>query len=182
MRIRLLGGVAVAACVVMVAACTAAPQASPSASVAAATPILTPAVTRPPAASTAAPLYDKQADARADIAAALKAARADGKRVLIDFGADWCPDCHVLSAYMDGPAGRSLIEPHFHVVCVDVGMWDHNVDVAAEYGNAISVGIPAVVVLDKNGKIIGSTADGSLASAAGMSEAQVLAILAGFTR
>jgi thioredoxin 1 len=132
-----------------------------------------PAITTKPAAAGSS-LYDEAADARADIAAALALAKADGKRVLLDFGADWCPDCHVLSAYMDGPAGRQLVEPAFHVVRVDVGYWDHNVDVANQYGNPIAAGIPAVVVLEPDGTLVGSSAEGTLANARGMSEQQVL--------
>ena len=134
-------------------------------------------VSRVPAA-TAPPLYDKTADARADIDAALALAKADGKRVLLDFGADWCPDCHVLAAYLNGTAGKALVEPNFHVVSIDVGYWDHNLDISGTYGNPIKNGIPAVVVLKPDGTFIGSSADGSLASASGMTEQQVLGYLA----
>jgi thioredoxin 1 len=63
-------------------------------------------------------------------------------------------------------------------VRVDVGMWDHNLDVAKDYGDAIWNGIPAVVVLSADGKIVGSSADGSLANARAMTEEQVLGELA----
>jgi thiol:disulfide interchange protein len=180
------------ALVILIGGCTGA-GAVPSGSgtgTAISTPTATPArgSSRPTAASapasaappaTAAPLYDPTADARADILAAIAAAKVDGRRVLIDFGADWCPDCHVLSAYLHGPAGQALVDASFHVVAVDVGYWDHNLDVVKSFGDAIWKGIPAVVVVDGDGKVVGSTADGSLASAASMSEASVLAVLAG---
>jgi thioredoxin 1 len=118
-------------------------------------------------------LYDPTANARADIAAALAVAKADGKRVLLDFGADWCPDCHVLAAYMEGSAGRALIEPAFHVVRIDVGVFDHNLDIVKEY--FAMQGIPEVVVLEASGKVVGTSADTvSLANARGMTEKQVL--------
>src|SRR5438093_12777177 len=41
--------------------------------------------------------YDKRADAHKDIQTALTEAQADGKLVLLDFGANWCLDCIVLS-------------------------------------------------------------------------------------
>jgi thiol:disulfide interchange protein len=141
------------------------------------TPASTAVASRVPAA-TLPPLYDKTADAKADIDAALALAKADGKRVLLDFGADWCPDCHVLAAYLNGTAGRTLVEPNFHVVSIDVGYWDHNLDIAGAYGNPIKIGIPAVVVLEPDGSFVGSSADGSLASASGMTEQQVLRYLA----
>ena len=152
-----------------------------------------PSSSTPPAATTSAPtsvpsvkapatanggIYDEQADARADIAAALALAKSDGKRVLLDFGADWCLDCHVLAAYLDSAAGQKLVDASFHVVSIDVGYWDHNVDIAAEYGDPISAGIPGVVALETDGTIVGSSANGALASARGMSEQEVLDYLA----
>ena len=141
--------------------------------------------TRSPA--TAAPtvaavhLYDPNANARADIDAALAAAKVDGRRVLIDFGADWCPDCHSLAAYMDGPAGRALVEPAFHVVRVDVGTFDRNLDIAQRYFQM--EGIPTVVVLEASGGIVGvSTGTSSLANARTMTEKQVLDELAAWAK
>jgi thiol:disulfide interchange protein len=146
--------------------------------------------TRSPATAgprTAAPtvaavhLYDPNANAGADIDAALAASKLDGRRVLIDFGADWCPDCHSLAAYMDGPAGRALIEPAFHVVRVDVGMFDHNLDIAQRYFRM--EGIPTVVVLEASGGIVGvSTGAISLANARAMTEKQVLDELAAWVK
>lgn len=170
--------------VAVVTGCSTAGIATSPSPVATTTP--TTAVTLPPtAAPTTAPvasaafiLYNPAADARADIAAALALAKTDGKRVLLDFGADWCPDCHALAAYLDGDAGRKLVDTSFHVVAIDVGYWDHNLDVAATYGSPITRGIPAVVVLKPDGTVVGSTADGSLASASTMSEGKVLATLA----
>jgi len=158
-------------------ATAAAPTAIATRSAPVATVKPAPSLTPPPPSATppaeSASLYDPNADARAEIAAALKAAKADGKRVLLDFGADWCPDCHVLAAYMDGSAGRALIEPAFHVVRIDVGLFNHNLDIVQEYFDM--QGIPEVVVLDATGKVVGSSADTvSLANARGMTEKQVL--------
>jgi thiol-disulfide isomerase/thioredoxin len=160
---------------------TAAPTPTPTPSP---TPKPTPASTatpQPPAAA-ATPatrdwLYDPTRDARADVLAAIAAAKANDRLVLVDFGADWCPDCHVLAEYFSRPAAKAILDSTFEVVAVDVGLWDHNLDVVEDYGNAIWVGIPSLVVLDANGKVLRSTADGSIASAASMSEEQVLTIL-----
>ena len=175
---------------VVAAGCTGSGAAAPSAPTATATataiatrsaPVATvkPIPSLAPATPSATPpadsayLYDPTADARADIAAALAAAKADGKRVLLDFGADWCPDCHVLAAYMEGSAGRALIEPAFHVVRIDVGVFNHNMDIVQEY--FAMQGIPEVVVLEASGKVVGTSADTvSLANARGMTEKQVL--------
>jgi thioredoxin 1 len=133
-----------------------------------------------PATAAPASLYDEEADAHADVAAAFAAAKADGKRVLLDFGADWCPDCHVLAAHLESANGRAMIERSFHVVRIDVGYWDHNLDVAEQFGSPIDNGIPAVVVLEADRTIVGSSADGFLANARVMTEKQVLDYLAPF--
>jgi len=168
--------------------CSATPLAAPSVVPAARTTV---APTHPPTAppsirSAGLPaadyLYDPTVDARAEVEAAFAAAKTSGKRVLIDYGADWCPDCHSLAAFMDGSAGVALIDRAFEVVKVDVGFWDHNLDVAGEYGDAIAKGIPAVVVYTADGKLIGSSADGSLANARAMTEAAVLGELAAWAK
>jgi hypothetical protein len=59
-----------------------------------------------------------------------------------DFGADWCPDCVVLGTTFIRPATAKLLSG-YHVVRVDVGEFDHNLDIAAPYVNLRSSGIPA---------------------------------------
>jgi thiol:disulfide interchange protein len=143
------------------------------------TPKSTPEVTATPAPSEATSdwLYDPTRDAGADVLDAIAAAKASGKLVLVDFGADWCPDCHVLADYLHRPTGQAILDESFVLVSVDVGYWDHNLDVVAKYGDAIRVGIPSLVVLDDRGTVLRSTANGAVASAGSMSEEQVLAIL-----
>ena len=41
-------------------------------------------------------IYPAPEQASADIAAAIKAAAAKQRRIILDFGGDWCPDCQVL--------------------------------------------------------------------------------------
>ena len=95
--------------------------------------------------------------------AALAKAKADGKRVLLDFGADWCPDCHVLDSYFEDPRAKGILDASYHVVRIDVGFFDKNLETATKYGNVIGVGIPSVVILDGDGKKLVDTADGELA-------------------
>lgn len=135
-----------------------------------------------PAPSTAvgtktSPIYDPQADARAEVEAALAQSRKDGRRVLLDFGADWCPDCIVLAHHFEQPDAKAVLERSFHVVRIDVGYFDRNLDVVRDYGDAIGQGIPAVVVLDSTGTVVASTADGRLANARTMTVTEVLALL-----
>ena len=58
--------------------------------------------------------YNEQADAAADVQHAIAAAQVDHKKVLLVFGANWCPDCRALDKAMHGSSQR-LIEGEFDV-------------------------------------------------------------------
>jgi thiol:disulfide interchange protein len=99
-------------------------------------------------------LYSQTADPKADIAAALKQARVEKKRVILDFGGDWCGDCQVLDIYMHQSPNTELLDKHFIVVHIDIGRMDHNVDVAEKYKVPIKKGVPALAILDSQGKLL----------------------------
>jgi thiol:disulfide interchange protein len=121
--------------------------------------------------------YDPNRNAEADIAAALAKSKADKRPVLLDFGADWCPDCVVLGHTFRTDTVRPVIGG-FHVVSVDVGKFDRHLDVARKYHlNLQTSGIPALVVLSGTGKIRTVTNDGSFANARTMTADQVAAFL-----
>ncbi len=122
-------------------------------------------------------LYDPARDATADITSALRLAAQHHRRVLIDFGADWCPDCRVLGQLYHAPAVAPVLAHDYVLVTVDVGQGDHNLSLAQRYGDAIRVGIPALVVLDPSGRVITTTADGAFADARSMTADDVLAFL-----
>ena len=105
-------------------------------------------------------LYSETADQRADIAAAIKQAKREHKRVILDFGGDWCPDCQVLDVYFHEQPNEDLVAKHFVVVHVWIGHMDKNIDLAAEYGVPIGKGVPALAVLDENGKLLYSQKTG----------------------
>ncbi|MFJ9822282.1 thioredoxin family protein [Streptomyces sp. NPDC101151] len=131
------------------------------------------ATAQAPSAAKNSPDYDPKADAAADIAAALKAAKKDGRPVLVDFGADWCLDCRVLGARFQ-QSGPSALLAKYHVVKVDVGEFDHNLDVAGHYVDLRTSGIPALTVLDPaSGRVKVATNRGEFANARTMPAAQV---------
>jgi len=96
--------------------------------------------------------YPADADARADIAKAVAAAK-DGRYVLLDFGATWCPDCVVLERYFGDRAVTTVLDRQYHVVSVDVGRFNRNMDLLAQYAPG-SKGIPTLVLLGPDGKRI----------------------------
>jgi protein disulfide-isomerase len=96
-------------------------------------------------------------DATVDIAAAQAASRRDGKHVLLDFGADWCPDCRVLDILLKDPAVAPFVAVNFHVVRIDVGRRDRNAELVEQYKATSGEWIPALVALDPGGTVIGVT-------------------------
>jgi thiol-disulfide isomerase/thioredoxin len=121
--------------------------------------------------------YNENAAPADDIANALAESEKDGKLVLLDFGANWCPDCVVLSTLFEDPAVKPFLEENFRVVSIDVGYWDKNLDISEKYDNPIANGIPAVVVLAPSGEMIASTKDGALANARTATAQDILAYL-----
>ncbi len=78
-------------------------------------------------------IYPEPDQAKADIAAALKTAATTHKRILLDFGGNWCGDCQVLDLYFHDPANRPILEANFVLVHVNIGHMDANLDLAARY-------------------------------------------------
>lgn len=114
--------------------------------------------------------YDPAADAKTQVKSALSAGKQDHKPTLLIFGANWCGDCRALDTSLHSEKNAALIAKRFEVVKVDVGNWDHNLDIAEAYGNPIEKGIPAAVVVSPEGKIVYTTKLGELANARKMSD------------
>ncbi len=92
--------------------------------------------------------YDEHADADRQVAQAKIRARAEGKRLLIDLGGNWCGDCRVLAGVMALPEVANFVRRHYVVVAVDVGRLDKNAQISRHYGIARVTGVPALLVVD----------------------------------
>jgi thiol:disulfide interchange protein len=99
-------------------------------------------------------LYSETSDANADIAAALKQASREHKRVILDFGGNWCGDCQVLDIYYHQSPNAELLAKNFILVHIDIGHMDRNVDVAKKYKVPITKGVPALAVIDAHGNLL----------------------------
>ena len=108
--------------------------------------------------------YDESANAEIDLANAIAEANNKNKHILIEMGANWCPDCRTLGRYFQREDIKAWLDERFIVVAVDVGEWDKNLEIAERYGNPISEGIPSLVVLDSKGVMQFATLAGELAS------------------
>ncbi len=105
-------------------------------------------------------LYPDAAEARTDIGVALSVAAREHRRVLLDFGGNWCYDCHVLDATFHYPDVERILAPNFIVVHINIGQYDQNLDLAAKYQIPLKRGVPSLAVLDTKGHLLVSQKQG----------------------
>jgi thiol:disulfide interchange protein len=105
-------------------------------------------------------LYPNPAQAKPQIEAALKMAAREHKRVLLDFGGNWCGDCQVLDIYFHNAENLPILEKNYVLVHVNVGQYDANLDLAKKYGIPLEKGVPAIAVLSDTGKLLYSQRGG----------------------
>ncbi len=122
-------------------------------------------------------LYPDPGQARADIAAALKTAAATHRRVLLDFGGNWCGDCKVLDIYMHDQKNKPLVDANFVVVHINVGHLDANLELAERYQVPLKRGVPALAVLSENGKLLYSQKNGEFEAMRRMESASLTEFL-----
>ena len=135
-------------------------------------------VKMPPALNPNPNLYDKDADAGIEIKEAEAKAKKAHERILLVFGANWCYDCHVLDRAFHQPDVAALLKGNFQVVHVDIGEdGKKNNNVAAEYHVPLDKGVPALAVLDANGKLLYSQENGEWESARSMDPDDVIKFL-----
>ena len=86
---------------------------------------------------------------RTSLDEALAEARRDGKRVVVDFSADWCPPCLAMKhdVWPDPDVARAVAAGYVPVL-IDT---DRDGATTARYGVR---GIPTVLVLDASGTVI----------------------------
>ncbi|HEY1848170.1 MAG TPA: thioredoxin family protein [Opitutaceae bacterium] len=127
-------------------------------------------------------LYDVHANGSAQIARALSDAARTHRRVLVDFGANWCIWCRRLHSTFEGDGRVSEeLKRDFVVVLVDVNTRrgeKRNADVVERYGNPVQHGIPVLVVLDPDGRQLTTKDTGELENGEGHSPGKILAFLA----
>ncbi len=137
-----------------------------------------------PAAQSAAPIYGEKADAKADIAAALTRAGKENRRVLIQWGGNWCGWCRLLhKLFKEDRAIAKVLLYEYDVVMVDIGKFDKNMDVADQYQAGAEGfkkpggGVPYLTVLDAAGSVVINQEPGSLESGQGHDPKKVLDFL-----
>lgn len=99
--------------------------------------------------------YDEKADADAAVAAAFAKAQATHKRVLLDLGGNWCPDCIILANFLRLPEIKAFVDRHYVVAAVDVGRFNRNLQVPARFGYTTRLkGVPTVLIAGADGTLV----------------------------
>lgn len=114
----------------------------------------------------AEPMYPPVDRARPDIDRALKEAAATKRRVIVDFGGNWCTDCKILDINMKKPENAAFLAKNFVVVHVNVGDKgiSDNFEIAERYGVPLKKGVPALAVLDGDGRVVYAQKNGEFES------------------
>jgi thioredoxin 1 len=116
-------------------------------------------------AAHAAGPYPEVSRAEADVRAALETAAKGDKRVLVDFGGNWCGDCKVLDINLKKPENAAILDARYvlvHVNVGDKGITD-NFELAERYGISLRKGVPALAVLDSKGRVVHAQKQGEFA-------------------
>ena len=127
------------------------------------------------AVQAAATIYPEIARAHADIEAGLKEAAKTNRRVLVDFGGNWCPDCIVLDRHFHASENSALLDKHYvlvHVNVGDKGITD-NFAIAERYGIPLKKGVPALAVLQPDGRVVFAQKQGEFEAMRKMDPASV---------
>lgn len=96
-------------------------------------------------------IYDEKADAKALIADAVKAAKRENRRVLIQWGGNWCSWCVLLhDKFKTDKVLAKTLRYEYDVVHVD----SKNKELMESYKADTKKGVPYLTVLDGEGKVL----------------------------
>jgi len=140
------------------------------------------ALTAAPARCAERDIYPAPQQAKVDLAAALAAAADAHKRVILDFGGNWCTDCHVLDRFFHDPTNSPILEANYILVHVNIGRMDENLDIAERYQIPLRKGVPALAVLGEHGELLYSQKTGEFEAMRGMQSSAVTGFLMQWTR
>lgn len=122
-------------------------------------------------------IYPDNVDAHKEIREAEEQAAKEHKRVLLVFGANWCYDCHVLDLAFQRPDFASVMAG-YEVVHVDIGPeGKKNNDLARQFQVPLEKGVPALAVIESDGKLVVSQKNGEFENARAMTPEALLEFL-----
>ncbi|WAT16742.1 thioredoxin family protein [Aurantiacibacter sp. MUD11] len=110
----------------------------------------------------------------AEVDAALERAAANGTRLLLVMGANWCHDSRALAGWLETPRFAALVEQHYELVFVNIGMPQtgdgHNLDIARRFGLDGLPGTPNLLVVTAEGELVNADTATTWRNAASRSE------------
>jgi thiol:disulfide interchange protein len=120
--------------------------------------------------------FDPTRDAAADVALAVAQAKAEGKRVLVDVGGEWCSWCHVMDRFFAADAdARALRERGFVFVKVNWSPQNHNEALLSRWPKIN--GYPHLFVLGPDGALLHSQDTSKLEAGRGYDRDRFMAFL-----
>ena len=134
------------------------------------------AVTAAGAAQSLPSQFEPGRDAVADVATAAAQAKAQGKRVLVDVGGEWCSWCHILDRFFAANAEvRSVRDANYVMVKVNWSKENKNEALLSRWPKI--QGYPHLFVLDGDGKLLHSQDTGPLESGRDYDRAKIIVFL-----
>ncbi|MBE7410561.1 MAG: thioredoxin family protein [Leptospiraceae bacterium] len=104
----------------------------------------------------------------------LNRSKSENKNILIEFGANWCMDCSVFNDILTREPNLSYLNANYLILKVDVGKFDRNLEFSKKFEDPIQSGIPAIVILSSEEKILVSTNNGEFSNSRGLKDITVL--------
>ncbi|MDB5871562.1 MAG: hypothetical protein JWQ07_1004 [Ramlibacter sp.] len=134
------------------------------------------ALSLPAFAQVLTPKFDPARDAAKDVAAATSIAKAQGKRVIVDVGGEWCIWCHILDHFITANGDvKALLDANYVMIKMDVSVENKNEVLLACWPQVN--GYPHLFVLDANDKLAYSQNTGDLEAGKDYDKPKVLAFL-----
>jgi hypothetical protein len=122
-------------------------------------------------------IYPDNVDAHKEIKEAEEQAAKDHRRVLLVFGANWCYDCHVLDLAFHRPDFAPTMAG-YEVAHIDIGDdGKKNADLAKQFQVPLEKGVPALAVIESDGKLVVSQKNGEFENARAMTPEALLEFL-----
>jgi thioredoxin-related protein len=127
-----------------------------------------------------ADIYDPALDVKTAITSALKQAQKQNKHVLLMFGGNWCPWCHMLhELFKSNKTINQFLSDNYILIMVDVGEKANkplNRDLVDQMG-VKDMGYPSIAVLGKKGERLVSQNSGILEKGRGHDPERIMGFL-----
>jgi thiol:disulfide interchange protein len=120
--------------------------------------------------------FDPKRNPDRDLATAVAQAKAEGKRVLVDVGGEWCSWCHLMDRFFAQDAeARALRDANYVWVKINYSPENKNARFLSRWPKI--AGYPHLFVLDASGKLLHSQDTSELESGKGYSRERLSAFL-----